>query len=310
VLWMGRYTWVAIERPRRTEPDVTACAATTSSCVDSTLSLARRVHRRVAMQTLAAFGRRTSWAVLILALGFAVDPARLAAQDPASTVTHATRAELERLADESERALVSQPVDIRDRKRAEVALLRERLREGDFHAGDRIVLRVRSDSAMTDTFVVRSGGVLELRTLPPISLRGVLRSELESHLTKEIARYLRDPHVEATSLIRVAVLGEVIRPGFFAMAADVLVSDAIMVAGGPSPTADVSRITIRRGAADLVKADEVRAAIVQGRTLDQLNLRAGDEIVVGERKRRSFSSSMSVISGIVAIAVGVLAVSR
>jgi polysaccharide export outer membrane protein len=163
---------------------------------------------------------------------------------------------------------------------------------------------------MTDTFVVRAGGVVELPTLPAISVRGVLRSELQSHLTKEIARYLRDPQIQATSLIRVAVLGEVVRPGFFAMAADVLVSDAIMIAGGPNTTADVNRITIRRGAADLIGAEEVRSAMVQGRTLDQLNLRAGDEIVVGERKRRSISSSMSLLSGLVAIAVGVLAVSQ
>lgn len=233
----------------------------------------------------------------------------LASQEPAGGA-HASRAALQRLADESERSIALQPLSLRDRKRAEAALIRDRLANGDFRAGDRIVLRVRADSVMTDTFVVRSGGVLELRSVPPISLQGVLRSELESHLKKEMSRYFRDPHVEATSLIRIGVMGEVTTPGYFAMAADALLSDAIMLAGGPNSDADVNRITIRRGAEDLVKSEDVRAAIVDGRTLDQLNMRAGDEIVVGERKRRSFSSTMSVISGLIAVAVGLMAASR
>ena len=300
--------------PRNSRETITHSAtrfgATTTPHLRTVRDLARRVHWPVAMQTLAWFDRRTRPAVLALLFGFAIPSATLEAQEPASTTTHATRAALETLADESERALASQPAEVRDYKRAEVALLRARLRDGDFHAGDRIVLRVRADSAMTDTFVVRAGGMLELPALPPIPLHGVLRSELESHLTQAFARYLRDPQVEATSLIRVAVLGEVTRPGFFAMASDVLVSDAIMLAGGPSAAADVKRITIRRGAADLVRADDVRAAIAQGRTLDQLNLRAGDEIVVGERKRSRFSSSVGVLSGLAAIAVSVFALSQ
>jgi hypothetical protein len=50
--------------------------------------------------------------------------------------------------------------------------------------------------------------------------------------------------------------------------------------------------------------------MVQGRTLDQLNFRAGDEIVVGERKRRSFSGALQVLTGLTAVAVGVFAASR
>ena len=234
-------------------------------------------------------------------------PVSMAAQE---TTTHATRADLERMAVEAERLSTSGPADARERKRAEAATLRERLRSGDFHVGDRIVVRVMSDSSLTDTFVVHTGRVLQLGNLVEVPLEGVLRSELQAHLTAQVARYLRDPRVQATSLIRLAVLGEVTRPGYFAMSADVLMSDAIMLAGGPTTSADVDRITIRRGTSDLLKPDEVRAAMVQGRTLDQLNLRAGDEIVVGERKRRSLSGSIQVMTGLVAVVVGVLAASR
>lgn len=260
--------------------------------------------------TRATVGRLLNRAALALGLGLAI-PAVLPAQtSPSQAPSYATRAEIERWADEAERDALTAPAETRESKRFEASALRERLRDGDFQVGDRIILRVPSDSSLTDTFVVRAGRAIQLPGLAEISLNGVLRSELEGYLTKQIGRYLRDPRVEATSLIRLAVLGQVVRPGFFAMSSDVLVSDAIMVAGGPSAEADVNRISVRRGAVELLKPDAVRQAMVSGRTLDQLHLRAGDEIVVAERKRRSFSGALQVVTGVAAIAVGILAASR
>jgi hypothetical protein len=58
--------------------------------------------------------------------------------------------------------------------------------------GDHIVLTVPTDSALSDTFVVRAGGsdgpVLRLPNLPEIPLRGVLRSELKPHLVEHVGR--------------------------------------------------------------------------------------------------------------------------
>ena len=263
------------------------------------------------MQTQRApIGRILNRAALVLGLGLAIHTALPAQSSPTQTPSHATRAEIERWAEDAERDALSAKEDVRDRKRFEAAALRERLRDGDFQVGDRIILHVPSDSALTDTFVVRAGRAIQLPGLEEISLNGVLRSELEGYLTKQISRYLRDPRVEATSLIRLAVLGEVVRPGFFAMSSDVLVSDAIMVAGGPSAEADVNRISVRRGAVELLRSDAVRQAMVSGRTLDQLHLRAGDEIVVAERRRRTFSGTLQIFTGVAAVLVGVLAVSR
>ena len=251
---------------------------------------------------------RATW----IAFLFAAAPAIAQAPSPQpSRNTQASREELMTLAAEAERQAASGGAEeMREQKRLEAAELRERLRDGDFQVGDRIVLSVRGDSALTDTFVVRAGRTLSLPNIAEISLAGVLRSELQSFLSKEIARYVREPVVHTSSLIRLAVLGEVTRPGFYAVGSDVLVTDVIMLAGGPNAEADLRRVTVRRGAREVWTSDRIHAAMTRGTTLDQLNLRAGDELVIGERKRRGMGSVLQVVSAVSAVAIGIVTLSR
>lgn len=255
--------------------------------------------------------RTRVWATWI-ALLFAAGPAVAQAPSPqTSRSTQASREELMTLAAEAERQAASASAEeTRQQKLLEATELRERLRDGDFQVGDRIVLRVRGDSALTDTFAVRAGRTISLPNLSEISLAGVLRSELQAYLSKEIARYVREPVVQTSSLIRLAVLGEVTRPGFYAVGSDVLVSDVIMLAGGPNSSADLRRVSVRRGAREVWSADRIHAAMTQGTTLDQLNLRAGDELVIGERKRRGVGSVLQVVTALSAVAVGLVSLSR
>ena len=187
----------------------------------------------------------------------------------------------------------------------EAAALRARLSEGDFAVGDRIVIQLRTDSVYSDTLVVRDGQVLRLPNLPDLPLRGVLRSELEPHLVRELSRYIREPQVEAHELIRLAVLGEVAHPGYYWTTPDLLVSDAIMSAGGPTATADVERSVIRRNGKELFHQKAARAAIAGGRTLDQLSLRAGDEIVVGRRHERNVATTIQAAALLLGVAVSI-----
>ena len=83
--------------------------------------------------------------------------------------------------------------------------------------------------------------------MPDISLQGVLRSELQDYLTTQLARYIKHPDVQTTSLVRVAVMGSVTKPGFYQLPADLALADAIMIAGGPTTTADVDRTQVKRG---------------------------------------------------------------
>src|SRR5919108_6097734 len=62
-----------------------------------------------------------------------------------------------------------------------------------FQVGDRILLHVEGDSALSDTFTVVAGPALRLPNIGDISLAGVPRADLQSHLTRELGRFIKDP---------------------------------------------------------------------------------------------------------------------
>jgi protein involved in polysaccharide export with SLBB domain len=199
---------------------------------------------------------------------------------------------------------------LREQKRAEAQELRARLRDGDFRVGDRIVVSVSGDSMLSDTFTVRSGRTLHLPNLPPITLQGVLRSELQDYVTLQIGRQLRDPVVEAQPLIRLGLLGEVARPGYYFLTPDHLITDALMLAGGPTREADLTRTIVRRGATVRWERQELRTAVTDGTTLAQLDLHSGDEIIVGERRRRNWENVLRTAGLLSGIGLGIYGATR
>ncbi len=166
--------------------------------------------------------------------------------------------------------------------------------------GDRVLLRVEpglTDSArqQSDTFTVTPGPALLLPGIGELSLAGVRRVDIEPYLTRRLARFLRDPAVHARVLVRLSILGEVARPGFYAVPADAAVTDAIMAAGGPTRDSKVGGARIERDAVQLWSGEQVQGAIARGLTLDQMKLRSGDCIIV---RRRHDAATTAQIFGI------------
>lgn len=187
--------------------------------------------------------------------------------------------------------------ELRARARYEAELIRQRLKQGDFQVGDRVWLRVEEQPLLTDTFRVNAGLGIDLPALGEVPVNGLLRAELEPHLREYIGRFVRDPVVQAQPLIRLSVLGDVGSPGFYVLPADVLVTDALMVAGGPARSAKLTDIKIERGGETIWGGDALQTAITEGRTLDQLSLQAGDRIVVPEDKGPPFTRILAGIGG-------------
>jgi protein involved in polysaccharide export with SLBB domain len=162
-------------------------------------------------------------------------------------------------------------------REGEAWLLRNRLQRGDFQEGDRIFVKLLGSIPFNDTITVRAGKILPLPQMDALSLDGVLRSELTGRLSSHLAKFLRDSSVQATPLLRLAVLGAVRLPGYYYTPADVLLSDVIMKAGGPAG-ADLGKMVIRRGSETIWNARDTQTALSDGLSLDRLHLRAGDEL--------------------------------
>lgn len=210
----------------------------------------------------------------------------------------------------------------RDHRPIEASLLRARLEHGDFQEGDKILLAIEIPVAQTgqagdarwfgreDTVVVRSGKMLHFTSvshIPELSLDGVLRAELADTVTAYLSKYIRDPKVRAVPLLRVAVLGAVGHPGWYSTRTDAVLADLIMQAGGVNAESDVSKTLIRRAGAAIWSSDQVRSALAEGLSLDQLNLRAGDEVFITPKRQWSLTSALQIATGVTAILLGIRA---
>jgi polysaccharide export outer membrane protein len=165
----------------------------------------------------------------------------------------------------------------------------------DFHVGDRIALTIEGPQIFSDTVVVRDGLILRLPNIGDIPMTGVKRSNVESYLTQQIGKFIRNPVVHATPLVRIAILGQVGRPGFYTMPSDVLLSDVVMRAGGPTGNADLNRTVVKRGGQEVISKEQVASALTSGMTLDQLHVAPGDEMVVGEKPNSLWGTVLTVI---------------
>lgn len=184
---------------------------------------------------------------------------------------------------------------------ARVEAAQRRLRDGDFAEGEQIVLRVAGQPALTDTFTVEPGLVLALPGLAPVSMQGLLRSELQAHLGAHIARFVRDAQVSALTLVRVGVLGEVRSPGFYRVTTSTPLSEVLMAAGGPTTQADLNRVSLRR-VGQPADAKAPTESLPLTHALDELAVQSGDQVLIGAIKKRNWS----VISQTTTVAVGLI----
>jgi protein involved in polysaccharide export with SLBB domain len=169
---------------------------------------------------------------------------------------------------------------LRDQANRQASLIRGRLQRGDFQIGDVVALSVEGETALTDTFTVQQGPVLLLPGIGSISLSGILRAELENHLRTELARFIRNPVVHAQSSVRLLVSGAVGQPGFKSFGTTTVFSDVLAAAGGPVGGAQIQRIRVERSDRVIWEGEALQQAIIEGRTLDQMSLQAGDHVVV------------------------------
>jgi len=108
----------------------------------------------------------------------------------------------------------------------------------------------------------------------------VLRAELQPRLTEEIARYIRDPVVQARALVGLAINGEVARPGYYSVPADAILPAVLTAAGGTTHDAKLNKLKIQRNGKTIWEGDALRQAMAAGSTVDDLELRPGDAIAV------------------------------
>jgi hypothetical protein len=88
------------------------------------------------------------------------------------------------------------------------------------------------------------------------------------------------------------------REGFFIVSASAPLTDVIMGAAGGPRNQNFEKSKIYRGDRVIMEGDAFVQAIRESKSLDQLNLQAGDEIRVGEKQGSTILRALGVVSSL------------
>ena len=152
--------------------------------------------------------------------------------------------------------------------------------------GDLVVVSVWKESELQREVLVRPDGALTFPLAGEIDVDGKTIEQLRVDLVERLRKYVPDPvvtvAVKAIGGNRVYVLGKVARPGEFPFSSPVDVMQALSLAGGATPFAEVNDIVILRRDNNGQRAMPFRYGEVErGKNLQQnVLLQSGDTVVV------------------------------
>ncbi len=190
---------------------------------------------------------------------------------------------------------------LRDSRRATADAIRARLANGDLQPGDLIRVSVVGNGPYSRDYQVSPLRTITFPSGAEISVARWLRSELNDSLAVAIGQYIRNPTISATASIRLQLSGAINRNGFYVAPATQLLSSLLMESGGgPARNANYPKSEIRRGPDQIVLAGaEFEAALKDGRSLDALNIQAGDEVRIAEKPSSGvFFKVVGVVSAV------------
>lgn len=184
---------------------------------------------------------------------------------------------------------------------------REAPRE-EFLAGDAIQILIPADtgSVLKGVYPIDGTGMADLPIAGRVVIAGKNRLNIEQYLAGIWAPYLKDTHVQAIPVIRVAIMGNVREPGYYYPSPDAVIYDAIKMAGGPLLPFKMEETAHLR--AGKVINDELTEQISRGLTLRESGIVSGDEILIPVPERITMKEAIPLIGTALAIVLNAMTI--
>jgi polysaccharide export outer membrane protein len=144
--------------------------------------------------------------------------------------------------------------------------------------GDVLMIRVWGQEEFSGQFQVDENWIIQYPVLGEISVENLTVAQVRERVRTGLEQIFRSPFVTVTPLFRMAVLGEVRSSGLYTVDPTLSVLDVVAMAGGATPDGNLRKIRVIRGGTE-IRVDFEREALA-GRTLSEIGVRSGDEIVV------------------------------
>jgi polysaccharide biosynthesis/export protein len=151
---------------------------------------------------------------------------------------------------------------------------------------DVLTIDVWKEPEISRTVPVRRDGKISLPLLNDLQAAGLTPTQLGSEIVEKLRATIVHPQVTVIvaqmSSLRVYILGQVTRGGAYPLVPDMTVMQALSIAGGFTPYANLKKIYVMRkeNGADKIFAVNYKEVISGRKTEQNIQLKAGDTIVV------------------------------
>lgn len=143
--------------------------------------------------------------------------------------------------------------------------------------GDVIRVWVWREQDYSGEFSVDARGKVVLPLLGEVTVPGKTAEQLSDTLREAYKQYLNNPSIQVTVLRRVAVQGEVVKPGLYPADATITIADLISLAGGVTPNGNQKKIQLVR------EGRVVVSGLGPGTVLQRSAVQSGDEVFVPQK---------------------------
>ena len=165
--------------------------------------------------------------------------------------------------------------------------------------GDVIKLTIWRELDMSGEFLIHEDGTAVLPRLGPVVVVGKETEALKRELIEEYSKTLRNPSIEIILLRRITITGQVRTPGLYPVNPTMMLTDALAVAGGPLPSADLDKVILVRG------DERTTINVEEALSLQNLSLRSGDQLYVPEKGW--IARNWQLTAGLIATALSIAA---
>lgn len=165
--------------------------------------------------------------------------------------------------------------------------------------GDAIKLTIWREPDMSGEILVQEDGRAVFPRLGPVVVVDKDIASLKNELIAEYEKTLVNPSIEIIVIRRITISGEVRTPGVFKVDPSMSITDALALAGGPTPNARRDRLILYRdGRRTTVDLNEAL-------TVQELAVESGDQIYVPQRSwlARNWVVTLTTVSTLMTLGI-------